>query len=271
MISRREVLLALAASPLARAADEARRIPVGLQLFSVRRQCAADLPGTLARVKEIGFEGVELAGSYGRSGAEFRQLLDDHGLVCCGSHTPLSRLQSANYQQTVDFLHGVGTKKVIVPAIPTNQTQDLTGWRGAAAAMLHLEGQLRNDGLEIGYHNHAIEFRAMDGARPLDIFLRSAPGVFLELDLGGAGYGGANPIQLLETYRKRVKMIHVKDWTPDKPDLMIGTGAMDWPDLLRDAPATAVEWYVIEHDSKSGPDLSDIADSYQRFLKLEGT
>jgi sugar phosphate isomerase/epimerase len=271
VISRREVLLALAASPLYRAAGEARRIPVGLQLFSVRKQCAADLPGTLARVKEIGFEGVELAGSYGHTAAEFRQLLDDHALVCCGAHNPLPRLEAPNYQQTVDFVRGVGTKKVIVPGIPANRTQDLTGWRGAAAALLNLEGQLRKDGLEIGYHNHAIEFRAMDGARPIDILLRSAPGVFFELDLGGAGYGGANPIEVLETYRKRVKMIHVKDYTATKPDVAIGTGSMDWPGLLRDAPSTAVEWYVIEHDSKSGPDLSDIADSYQRFLRLQGT
>jgi sugar phosphate isomerase/epimerase len=256
---------------LCRAADESRRIPVALQLFSVRKQCEADLAGTLARVKEIGFEGVELAGNYGHTAAEFRRLLDDHALICCGAHIPLPGLQAPNYQPTVDFLHGVGTRKAIVPGIPSSSTQDLTGWRGAATTLLDMEGRLRSDGLEIGYHNHAVEFRVLDGARPLDIFLRSAPGVFFELDLGGAGYGGANPVEVLETYRKRVKMIHVKDYTATRPDLPIGSGSMDWPDLLREAQTAAVEWYVIEHDSKSGPDLGDIADSYQRFARLQGT
>jgi len=60
----------------------------------------------------------------------------------------------------------------------------------------------------------------------------------------------------------------VKDYTAGKPDLMIGTGSMDWAGLLRDAPSSAVEWYVIEHDSTSGPDLSDIAESYEQFTRL---
>lgn len=268
MISRREFLLGMGAAPFCAAAPADRRIPIGLQLFSVRNRCQADLPGTLARVKEIGFEGVELAGNYGHSAAEFRSLLDGEGLVCCGAHLSLAQLQAPKYRATVDFLHGVGAKKAVVPGLPATYIKDLTGWRGAATLFVQLSDQLRKDGLELGYHNHAVEFKAIDGERPLDVFLRSAPGVFLELDLGGAGYGGANPVEVLETYRRRTKMIHVKDYTSTKPDLMIGTGSMDWAALARDAQTAAIEWYVIEHDSTSGPDLSDIAESYGRFTHL---
>jgi len=250
----------------ARAAE--RRIPIGLQLFSVRDQCAANLPRTLVRVKEIGFDGVELAGDYGHAAPEFRRFLDDHGLVCCGAHVSFVQVQAPKYQATVDFLHGVGAKKAIVPGLPATYTKDLTGWRGAATLFVRLSDQLRKDGLDLGYHNHAIEFKALDGERPLDVFLRSAPGIFLELDLGNAGYGGANPVEVLETYRRRTRMIHVKDYTATKPDLIIGTGSMDWPGLVRDAQLAAVDWYVIEHDSTSGPDLADIARSYEQFTRL---
>lgn len=268
MISRREFLLGAGAASFCAAASEDRRIPIGLQLFSVRNRCKEDLPGTLARVKEIGFECVELAGDYGHSAAEFRSLLDGQGLVCCGAHVSLAQLQGPKYQATVDFLHGVGAKKAVVPGLPATFTKDLTGWRGAATLFVQLSGQLRKEGLELGYHNHAIEFKALEGERPLDVFLRSAPGVFFELDLGGAGYGGANPVEVLETYRRRTRMIHAKDYTSTKPDLMIGTGSMDWAALARDAQSAAVDWYVIEHDSKSGPDLSDIAESYERFTRV---
>jgi sugar phosphate isomerase/epimerase len=269
VISRREILLGMAAGSFCAASADDRRIPIALQLFSVRNQCAADLPRTLARVKEIGFEGVELAGDYGHPGPEFRRFLDDHGLVCCGAHVALAQLQGPAYQSTVDFLHARGAKKAVVPGLPTTLTRDLTAWRGAATLFVQLSDQLRRDGLELGYHNHSLEFKPLNGERPLDIFLRSAPGIFLELDLGGAGYGGANPVEVLETYRRRTRMIHVKDYTATKPDLMIGTGSMDWAGLARDAQSSALEWYVIEHDSMSGPDLSDIAESLRSFLRAD--
>src|SRR5579883_2861108 len=195
LISRRAFAGGLAAAAIA----AERRTPIGLQLFSVRNRCEADLPRTLARVKEIGFEGVELAGNYGHSAAEFRRLLEDRGLACCGAHVSFDQLQAPKYQATVDFLHGVGAKKAVVPGLPAAMTTDLTGWRGAATVFVQLSDQLRKDGLELVYHNHAIEFKVIEGERPLDVFLRSAPAVFLELDLGNAGYGGANPVEVLET------------------------------------------------------------------------
>ena len=95
VLNRREFLgavgvagVALGVAPLAQAADS-KKIPVGLQLYSVREQCQKDLPGTLAAVSKIGYRGVEFAGYHGRSAKELRKLLDDNGLVACGTHTPL--------------------------------------------------------------------------------------------------------------------------------------------------------------------------------------
>jgi len=68
-----------------------KKIPVGLQLYSVRQDCEKDLPKVIKTVAQIGYKGVEFAGYYNRKAAELRQLLDDHGLVCCGTHTPWRR------------------------------------------------------------------------------------------------------------------------------------------------------------------------------------
>src|SRR5207245_1966564 len=90
-----------AAAALARATG--RRIPVAVQLFSLRRQCEQDLEATLRWVRQAGFEGVEFAGFYGRTATQLKSLLDENQLRCCGSHTPLPQLTGDSLQRTADF------------------------------------------------------------------------------------------------------------------------------------------------------------------------
>ena len=79
------------------------RIPIGLRLYSVREDCAKDLPGTLKAVAEMGYEGVEFAGYYNHTATELRKMLDDVGLVCCGTHIGLDTLQGDALEKTIDF------------------------------------------------------------------------------------------------------------------------------------------------------------------------
>src|SRR3982074_3629615 len=65
-----------------------KKIPLGLQLYSLRDQCKTELPGMLAAVSKIGYKGVEFAGYHGRSAKELRKMLDENGIVACGTHTP---------------------------------------------------------------------------------------------------------------------------------------------------------------------------------------
>ena len=64
------------------------RIPIGLELYSVRQDLDRDPRGTLKAVAEMGYEGVEFAGPPKLSGEELRKLLDEFGLVCCGCMLP---------------------------------------------------------------------------------------------------------------------------------------------------------------------------------------
>ena len=76
---------------------------IGLQLYSVREECACDLPGTLRAVAEMGYRGVEFAGYHGRTASDLRRMLDDLGLDCCGSHIPLEALLGERFSETVEF------------------------------------------------------------------------------------------------------------------------------------------------------------------------
>jgi sugar phosphate isomerase/epimerase len=122
--------------------------------------------------------------------------------------------------------------------------------------------------MRIGYHNHAIEFQAKKGQRPWDTFLRnSSEEVLIELDLGNAGYGAADPIALLKQLKGRARFIHVKDYTAKKPDLIVGDGEMDWRGFF--PAAEHAEWFVIEHDSDEGLNLADISECLNRFREKQ--
>src|ERR1041384_6795320 len=112
--------------PLAREALAARegKIPLGLELYSIRDQCKTDLPGMLAAVSKIGYKGVEFAGYHGRTAKELRKMLDDNGLVACGTHTPYETVLPDKLSQTIEFNHTIGNNFLIVPSMNARSKQE---------------------------------------------------------------------------------------------------------------------------------------------------
>src|SRR6266581_2026424 len=107
------------------------KIPFGLQLYSVRNECAKDLDGTVTAVAKMGYKAVEFAG-YGRDAKNLRQLLDDAGLKCCGTHIGLDTLLGDNLPKTVEFNQTLGNKFLIVPSLPAKYTKNRQTWQEAA-------------------------------------------------------------------------------------------------------------------------------------------
>jgi hypothetical protein len=79
------------------------KIPIALELYSVREDAQEDLPGVLEQVAEMGYQGVEFAGFYGWEAEEIRKMLDDNGLVCCGSHQPIDSLLGDELLKSAEF------------------------------------------------------------------------------------------------------------------------------------------------------------------------
>src|SRR5262245_16217481 len=104
-------------------AEAAKKIPVGVQLYSVREQCKNDLPGTLAAISKIGYKGAEFAGYHGRTAAELKKLLDDNGLVACGTHTPYETVLADKLKETIEFNRTIGNKFLIVPSMSARSKQ----------------------------------------------------------------------------------------------------------------------------------------------------
>src|ERR1041385_5874576 len=105
-------------------AAQSGKIPIGLELYTLRDQCKTDLPGMLAAVAKIGYKGVEFAGYHGRTAKELRKMLDGNGIVACGTHTPYESVLEDKLKHTIEFNHIIGNKFLIVPSMTARTKKD---------------------------------------------------------------------------------------------------------------------------------------------------
>jgi sugar phosphate isomerase/epimerase len=256
--------LAAGLASSARAAS-GKKIPVGLQLYSLRDQCKTDLPGMLTAVSKVGYKGVEFAGYHGRSGKELRKLLDDNGLVACGTHTPYESVLADKLQETIELNHAIGNKFLIVPWMTSRSKQE---WLDKAKLFNELSVKLKPEGMLIGYHAHAHDFEKFDGEAAWDIFFgQTKPEVIMQLDTSNCCEGGADPVAVLHKYPGRVRSIHIKA-NGAGPDAVIGEDKVKWPEVFAFCETKGgTEWYVLEHESSSDP-LKAVTRSFEALMKM---
>ena len=264
-ISAAGVTLGLGVAPLAQAAAS-RKIPVGLQLYSVREQCASDLPGTLAAVSKIGYRAVEFAGYYDRSAKDLRKLLDDHGLVACGTHTPYESVLGGRLKETVEFNRTIGNKFLIVPWM--NEAKSKQEWLDRAKLFNEIADKVKADGMWVGYHAHQHDFKQIEGVSAWDLFFGSTkPEVVMQLDTSNCCEGGADPVAVLKKYPGRARSIHLKAYGGG-PDAVIGEDKIDWPAVFAFCESKGkTQWYVLEHESGKDP-LDAVRRSYEALKKM---
>jgi sugar phosphate isomerase/epimerase len=236
---------------LAEAAPAGGRIPVGLQLYSVREQCAKDLPGVLAAVAKIGYKGVEFAGYHNRSAQDLRKLLDGNGLVACGTHTPYESVLGDKLKETIEFNRVIGNKFLIVPWMEGKTKQE---WLDKAKLFNTLADQVKSAGMSVGYHAHAHDFEKFDGESAWDLFFgNTKPEVVMQLDTSNCRDGGADPVAVLKKYPGRARSIHLKA-SGGGPEAVIGEDKVDWKAVFAFCESQGkTEWYVVEHESSKDP------------------
>lgn len=254
MVSRREFLavggaVVLGARALAAEAEAAKKVPIGLQLYTLRAEAGKDLPGTLAAVAKAGYKGVEFAGYYGRKAEELKKLLDDLGLACCGTHTGMGTLLGDNLKRTVEFNKVLGNKYLIVPGGIGGKTRET--WAEAAKRFSDIAEALKPQGMLTGYHNHAHEFRKFgpdDPETPWDVFFSTAaPEVMMQLDIGNGMGGGCDPVATLKKFPGRAITLHVKGFGG-----IVGEDKAPWPEIFALCETTGkTEWYIVEQDGSN--------------------
>lgn len=247
------------------------RIPIGLQLYSVRQDCEQDLPGTIAAISKMGYKAVEFAGYYGRDAKTLRKLLDDHGLKCCGTHTGIDTLLGAQFPKTIEFNQILGNRFLIVPGLPEEYTRTRKAWQETADVFNALAEKAKPHGLRVGYHNHTTEFQALDGELPWDTFFgRTRKDVVMQFDTGNAMHGGGDATVYLKRYPGRATTVHIKSFSKAKPNALIGEDELPWKEIFRLCETIGgTEWYIVEYESDAYPPLVSVEKTLQ-VLKMWG-
>lgn len=271
MTNRRDFLLALGASALApsvvRAAERAhlratgRANPgpsamhlrgVGIQMYMMRDEMRADLDASLARVARLGYEEVEWWGSWGRTPAQLRTLLDGVGLRAPTSHVGSDALEPAALDATLDSAATMGIHTVIVAGMGRGYADDADGWKRAAQLLSAAGAKAAPLGIRIGYHNHDREFRKHGAMSALEILIKeSDPAtVDFQLDCYWAFKGGADPLAFLKAHKDRIAHLHLKDAAAAAPHAQVdlGKGVIDWKGLISTGIAQRVVTVTLDMD-----------------------
>jgi sugar phosphate isomerase/epimerase len=245
-------------------------IPIGLQLYSVRQDCAEDLPGVIEAVADMGYDGVEFAGYHGYAADDLRKLLDDNGLACCGTHTQLNTLLGDELEKTVAFNQTLGNPYLIVPGLPEERRNSADAWRQTADLFNEIADRLAPHDMVTGYHNHTVEFSPMDGELPWDIFFgNTKPEVVMQFDTGNALHGGADAPPFLKSYPGRAKTVHLKEYSATNDKALIGEGEVPW-DTIFDLCETlgGTQWYIVEQESYAFPPMECVAKCLENLRKM---
>ena len=245
-------------------------LQVGVQLYSVRAECAKDLPGVLEALSKMGYTGVEFAGYYGRTAAEIRKMLDRNRLACYGTHVDINALQGDNLEKTAAFCKEIGCRFIVVPWLPVQR-------RNSRAAILETAGffddtakRLAKDGLILGWHNEDYEFKPIEGETIWQTFwAHSGKTVAMQFDIGNALSAGEQAAPYLLRYPKRVVSVHLKDHSATKPNALLGEGDEHWNEVIPILKEKArPRWFIIEQESYGEPPLVCVEKGLRNFEKL---
>jgi len=251
------------------------RIPIALQLYSIRKDCEADFPATLKAVAGMGYEGVDFAGYYGYEAAVIRKMLDDLGLKAAGCHTGLNTLMGDELNKTIEFNHILGNPYLIVPWIPEERRDSYASWLKTAELFNDIAARLKAEGMYTGYHNHHVEFTPLGDAPGGEtgwdaFFANTVPEVVMQIDLGNALHGGGDPVAYLKRYPGRARTVHLKEYSATNDKALIGEGDVDWESVFRLCESDSVtEWYIVEQESYAYPPL-ECVDRCLQALKAMG-
>ncbi len=245
------------------------KIPaIGIQLYTLRHECADDFEGALQAVSDMGYEAVETAGFHGRTAEWLRDRLDRLGLACCALHCGREDLERRLDRLAADA-RTLGAEALVLAYDNPKTRDDFV----ALGRFLEDTGRrLRDQGLALCYHNHANEFVPFDDGPGLDLMYRTADPAFLqaELDTFWVSRAGYDPVAYVAKYAGRLPILHCKDQDRRDPGCSapVGEGSLDFAAMIRLACQGGTRWLVMEDDESEFPPLESARLSFLALQRL---
>ncbi len=224
--------------------------PVGLQLYTLRKPFAEDPVGTLERIREIGYDAVEFAAPLDMDFEPLAARMREIALDCPSVHIGLADL-NGQPDRVLAVAKTLGARFIVLPFVDPNEAD----WSAVVTQAQTFARRARDEGFRFAYHHHHFEFDSARGFRPFDILTgESDPDLlFFELDVYWLKTGGEDAQAMIEKLAGRVKLLHLKDMTPDGKMADVGSGTLDFPALIAAGKAAGVEHFFVEHDFPPKP------------------
>jgi sugar phosphate isomerase/epimerase len=257
------------------AAGAAKRVPVGLELYSVRDLMKEDLMGTVRSVSKLGYAGVEFYSPYmdwtPEYAREVRKLLDATGMKCFSTHNGANSFDPDRIDKAIELNKIIGSKFIVMAS--AGRVQGLDGWKAVAEKLNKGAEKFKTAGIRAGFHNHQTEFKPIEGVRPMDVLAKNtARDVMLQLDVGTCIEAGSDPVAWINANPGRINSIHCKDWSPDAGKgykVLFGEGAAPWKKIFDAAEKKGgVEFYLIEQEGYSLPPMETVQQCLANFKKI---
>jgi sugar phosphate isomerase/epimerase len=259
-VSRRSFLAFFAAVPLLDAFAADKRIPVGLELYSVRDDLKKDLMGTVRGVAKLGYQCVEFYAPYYDWTLDYaknvRKELDDLGVHCYSTHNHSQAFMPDGVGKAIELNQVLGARYVVL-AHP-GDVKDVDGWKRVADMLNKANETMAGHGLHAGYHNHALEWKTVEGQMPIELLAaNTVKSIMLQLDVGTCIEAGNDPVAWIERNPGRIRSMHCKDWSPERGyRVLFGEGVAPWKKLFAAAERKGgIEYYLIEQE---GSDYSEM-------------
>lgn len=248
-----------------------KKIPIATQAWCVRKQMAIDIPGTLAAVAQLGYEGIELENALGKPGPEWRKHLNAVGLRACGFHHSLNELRGDKLKTSIEFNQAIGNRNLIIRSLPGEVYKSRELLAKTATEVNEIAEKLKPAGLRVGYHNHSADFNKFGEEYWWNLFAdQTNKEVILQFDTGNASeMQGVTVTDFLKRNQGRTVLMHVKPFSKQKPDAYLGDDELDWRQIMTVVESTGgLEWYIIEYERDAFPPLEALKANLERFKRM---
>lgn len=243
--------------------------PIGIQLYSVRENLALDFEGTVTKIAEMGYTGVEPAGfPEGVSPAQAKVLFDDLGLTVTSAHQNLPLGQ--DQQKILDVLGAIDCPHVVSPSMDSAYYTSEDKMKDLADIFNQTAAVAAENGMKFSIHNHAFEFAIIDGVPAIYTLLKYLdPAVNFQVDTYWVEVAGQDPAAVVADFGERAPLLHIKDGPVTHKDDMtaLGEGAMDIPSIIS-AGKPHTEWLIVELDRCATDMMVAVEKSYEYLATI---
>jgi sugar phosphate isomerase/epimerase len=226
---------------------------IGLQLYTLREflKTPDEIKNTLKKVREIGYEVVQISGIGKIEMKELKEILNSEGLYPCSTHTGYEKIVK-EVEKVIEEHKLLGAENVVCPGIP-QELHNLEGYKKVANELTKAGEILFKNNLTLSYHNHAREFEKYKGKTGLEILFEESNPDYLkaEIDTYWVQYGGADPAYWIRKMKGRIILVHFKDMIIKENKQIfaeVGEGNLNWKEIIDACKFSGVRWYLVEQD-----------------------